>query len=45
VTVLRVVAPLVEPAMHLLRAVRNARRRELWQLPDCDPRDWLCSAR
>jgi urease accessory protein len=40
VIVVRVVAPLVEPAMHLLRAVRNAWRQELWQLPDCNPRIW-----
>jgi urease accessory protein len=40
VIVVRVLAPLVEPAMHLLRAVRTAWRRELWQLPDCNPRIW-----
>lgn len=40
VIVLRVVAPLVEPAMQLLRVVRNAWRQELWQLPDCNPRIW-----
>ncbi len=40
VIVLRAVAPLVEPAMQLLRSVRNAWRRELWQLPDCNPRIW-----
>jgi urease accessory protein len=40
VIVVRVLAPLVEPAMQLLRAVRNAWRRELWQLPDCNPRIW-----
>ena len=40
VIVVRVVAPLVEPAMHLLRALRNAWRKELWQLPDCNPRIW-----
>ena len=40
VIALRVVSPLVEPAMHLLRAVRNAWRQELWQLPDCNPRIW-----
>jgi urease accessory protein len=40
VIVLRVLAPVVEPAMHLLRAVRNAWRRELWQLPECTPRIW-----
>jgi urease accessory protein len=40
VIVVRVVAPLVEPAMQLLRAVRNAWRQELWQLPTCNPRIW-----
>ncbi len=40
VIVVRVVAPLVEPAMHLLRAVRNAWRQALWQLPTCNPRIW-----
>jgi urease accessory protein len=40
VIVVRMVAPLVEPAMQLLRAVRNAWRSELWQLPDCNPRIW-----
>jgi urease accessory protein len=40
VIVVRAVAPLVEPAMQLLRAVRNAWRKELWQLADCNPRIW-----
>lgn len=40
VIVVRVLAPLVEPAMDLLRAVRNAWRHELWQLPGCNPRIW-----
>jgi urease accessory protein len=40
VIVLRALAPLVEPAMQLLRAVRNAWREELWQLPPCNPRIW-----
>ncbi len=40
VIVLRVLAPLVEPAMQLLRSVRNAWRQELWQLPLCNPRIW-----
>ncbi len=40
VIVVRVLAPLVEPAMQLLRAVRNAWRQELWQLPTCNPRIW-----
>ena len=40
VIVVRVLAPLVEPAMQLLRAVRNAWREELWQLGGCTPRIW-----
>ena len=40
VIVLRALAPLVEPAMQLLREVRNAWRQELWQLPVCNPRVW-----
>jgi urease accessory protein len=40
VVVLRALAPLVEPAMHLLRAVRAAWRQELWQLAPCNPRIW-----
>jgi urease accessory protein len=40
VVVVRCLAPLVEPAMHLLRGVRNAWRQELWQLPGCNPRIW-----
>ena len=40
VIVVRVVAPLVEPAMLLLRAIRNAWRQELWQIPNCSPRIW-----
>ena len=40
VIVLRVLAPLVEPAMQLLRTVRNAWRQELWRLPACNPRIW-----
>ena len=40
VIVLRALAPLVEPAMQLLRNVRNAWRQELWQLPVCNPRIW-----
>jgi urease accessory protein len=40
VIIVRVLAPLVEPAMQLLRAVRNAWRQELWQLPECNPRIW-----
>ena len=40
VLVLRVLTPLVEPAMQLLRAVRAAWRQELWQLPPGIPRIW-----
>lgn len=40
VVVLRVLAPLVEPAMHLLRAVWAGWRRELWSLSATPPRIW-----
>jgi len=40
VLVVRVLAPVVEPAMQLLRTVRNAWRQELWGLPLCNPRIW-----
>ena len=40
VVVLRVLAPLVEPAMQLLRQVWQAWRAELWQLPGAAPRIW-----
>ena len=40
VIVVRALSPVVEPAMQLLRAVRTAWRRELWQLRDCNPRIW-----
>jgi len=40
VIVVRALAPVVEPAMQLLRAVRNAWRQELWGLPVCNPRIW-----
>lgn len=36
----RVLAPVVEPAMGLLRAVRGAWRHGLWQLPGTLPRIW-----
>ncbi|MGH8785677.1 MAG: urease accessory protein UreD [Cupriavidus necator] len=36
----RALAPLVEPAMDLLKAVRNAWRTGLWQLPATLPRIW-----
>ena len=40
VVAVRVLAPLVEPAIQLLKAVRNAWRRALWQLPATQPRIW-----
>jgi urease accessory protein len=40
VMVVRVLAPVVEPAMQLLRQVRNAWRQELWDQPACNPRIW-----
>lgn len=40
VVVVRVLAPVVEPAMQLLRAVRSAWRTALWGLPDHTPRIW-----
>jgi urease accessory protein len=40
VVVLRVLAPVVEPAMQLLRQVWQAWRGELWQLPAATPRIW-----
>jgi urease accessory protein len=40
VVVARVLAPLVEPALQLLKAVRRAWRPLLWQLPAAEPRGW-----
>jgi urease accessory protein len=40
VIVVRVLAPLVEPALALLKAVRRAWRPLLWNLPATDPRGW-----
>lgn len=40
VVVVRVLAPLVEPALGLLKAVRNAWRPDLWGLPPTQPRTW-----
>jgi urease accessory protein len=40
VIVLRALAPLVEPALQLLKAVRRAWRPLLWQLPADEPRGW-----
>ena len=40
VVVLRVLAPVVEPAMQLLRQVWQAWRTELWQMRPGAPRIW-----
>ena len=40
VIVVRVLAPLVEPALALLKSVRRAWRPLLWNLPATDPRGW-----
>lgn len=40
VVVVRALAPLVEPAMELLKAVRNAWRPALWGLAPVQPRGW-----
>jgi urease accessory protein len=40
VVALRVLAPLVEPAVQLLKAVRRAWRPLLWDLPPTEPRGW-----
>ena len=40
VVVVRALAPVVEPAMDLLRRVRAAWRPALWSLPDAAPRIW-----
>jgi len=40
VLVVRVLAPLVEPALDLLKALRATWRRELWQLDAVPPRVW-----
>jgi urease accessory protein len=40
VVVVRVLAPLVEPALQLLRSVRRAWRPLAWQLPPDEPRGW-----
>lgn len=41
VVLLRVLTPVVEPAMDLLKAVRRAWRPLLWDLPPAEPRGWL----
>lgn len=40
VVAVRVLAPLVEPALDLLKLVRNAWRPALWRLPPHQPRGW-----
>lgn len=40
VVVVRALAPVVEPAMGLLRAVRDVWRTGLWQMPATAPRVW-----
>ena len=40
VVVVRVLAPMVEPALSLLKQVRSAWRTALWQLPGVNPRIW-----
>ncbi len=40
VIAVRVLAPLVEPALSLLKAVRASWRRSLWDLPATMPRSW-----
>ena len=40
IVVLRVLTPVVEPAMQLLRQVWQAWRAELWELPAATPRIW-----
>jgi len=40
VVVVRVLAPVVEPALHLLKAVRSAWRHALWGLAANPPRTW-----
>jgi urease accessory protein len=40
VVVVRVLAPLVEPAMAVLKAVRSVWRSQLWSLGSEPPRVW-----
>jgi urease accessory protein len=40
VVVVRVLAPLVEPAMGLLKAIRRAWRPLLWSTEGAEPRGW-----
>ncbi|MDB5751127.1 MAG: urease accessory protein ureD [Ramlibacter sp.] len=41
VLVVRVLAPLVEPALQLAKAIRRAWRPLLWDLPPSEPRGWI----
>lgn len=41
VVAVRVLTPLVEPAMQLLKAVRRAWRPMAWNLPPTEPRGWV----
>lgn len=41
VVAVRALAPLVEPALQLLKAVRRAWRPLLWDLPSSEPRGWI----
>jgi urease accessory protein len=40
VVAVRVLAPLVEPALGLLKSIRNAWRPALWDLAPTQPRTW-----
>ncbi len=40
IIVVRVLAPVVEPAMELLRQIRASWRQHFWRLPAVDPRIW-----
>jgi urease accessory protein len=40
VIVVRVLAPLVEPALQLVKAIRRAWRPLLWNVPGLEPRGW-----
>ncbi|MBI2748276.1 MAG: urease accessory protein UreD [Burkholderiales bacterium] len=40
IVVVRVLAPVVEPAMDLLRALRHAWRQQLWAISPSSPRIW-----
>lgn len=41
VLIVRVLAPLVEPAMGLMQRLRSAWRAHFWQLPAVNPRIWV----